>query len=341
MDLPNTEKISIIIPVYKVERYLDKCVESVLQQTYPNFEVLLIDDGSPDRCGLMCNQWAERSPLIQVIHQKNGGLADARNTGIGAATGNYYVFIDSDDYVTPDMLQKLYHALKANDADMSICSFLRVHEDGSPDPVPEDERPIRDEVLSGTDILARIHVPGKGWGLGWYYTMAWNKLYRKELFSEIRYPKGKLCEDVFVAHRLFGLCKRIACISDVCYYYLLRSGSITYKRDHKTHLHDAEGYLDRALYCYNHGLTPAASSSYWYAAILLAKAYPNAKEPEDLRKEYNETWKLFLSSSYCRQYCTAKEALQIDIISLSPALYRLTFQNSLRQKFKSAIWKLK
>ena len=335
------EKVSIIIPVYKVEPFLDKCVDSVLRQTYPNTEVILVDDGSPDRCGAMCDAWEERSPLVRVIHQKNGGLADARNTGIDAATGEYLVFIDSDDYITADMVQKLYDALKASDADMSICNFLHVFEDGTVVPELKDERPIKDEVIAGLEVLNRVHTPGEGRWLGWYYTMAWNKLYKKELFAEVRYPKGKFCEDVFIAHKLFGQCSRVACISDVCYYYLRRSGSITYDRSHQTHLHDAEGYLDRALFCFEHGLEHAASHAYWYSAILLSKAYPDREDTKELRDEFRKSFRLFRNSRHCGQNCSKKEALQIDIITFSPAFYRLVFQNPVRKNIKKILWKQK
>ena len=337
----NSEKVSIIIPVYKVEQYLDHCVESALRQTYPNFEVILVDDGSPDRCGAMCDDWAKRSPLVRVIHQENGGLADARNTGIDAATGEYLAFIDSDDYITPDMVQKLYDALTACNAEMSICNFLRVYEDGTLVPELENGLPIRDEVLSGLEIISKIHIPGKGWGFGWYYTMAWNKLYKKNLFSKVRFPKGKLCEDVFVAHYLFEQCNKVACISDVCYYYLLRSGSITFERSHQTHLNDAEGYLDRALFCQERGLFRAASHAYWYTAILLSKACPTKADAKELRDEFNEVLNCFRGNRSLRKFCTSKEKAQVALICCSPSLYRFVFQNSFRKKVKRAIWKLK
>ena len=338
MDL---ELVSVIIPVYKVEPYLDKCVETVLRQSYSNIEVWLIDDGSPDSCGLLCDHWAEKDRRIRVIHKENGGLADARNTGLDAANGDYIVFVDSDDYVASDMVEKLYKALKAGDADMSICNFLHVYENG--DPVPDlcDARPIGDEVITGQEAIIKMHTPEKGRWIGWYYSMAWNKLYKKELFSEIRYPKGKLCEDVFIAHWLFGKCNRIACISDVCYYYLRRTGRITYGRNYKTNLHDAEGYLDRALYCYDHGLYRAAGHAFWESSILLADAYPTGELGREIQDEYEETLRCFRQNIRCRKYCTAKEALQISIVNVNPALYRSIFRNSMRITMKRALRNLK
>lgn len=335
------EKVSIIIPVYKVESYLDKCVKTAVQQTYPNIEVLLIDDGSPDDCGKMCDDWAKKDSRIVVIHQENGGLADARNTGIEAATGEYLVFVDSDDYIAPDMVQKLYDALKTNDAEMSICNFLHVDERGLPVPELEHVRPITDEVISGLEVLEKMHVQTKERWFGWYYSMAWNKLYKRDLFTEIRYPKGKLCEDVFIAHKLFGICSKVACISDVCYYYVRREGSITFKRSCKTYLNDAEGYLDRAQYCYTKGLYKAAAHAYWYTAILLSDARPSKEDPEDLQNEYDDLLQSFRQLNRCQEACSPKESLQISIISRSPALYHILFRNPLRRSIKRAIWKIK
>ena len=335
------EKVSIIIPVYKVESYLDKCVETVVQQTYPNIEVLLIDDGSPDSCGKMCDEWAKKDSRIAVFHQENGGLADARNTGIEAATGEYLVFVDSDDYIAPDMVKKLYDALKTNDAEMSICNFLHVDERGLPIPELEHVRPIPDEVISGLEVLEKMHRQTKERWFGWYYSMAWNKLYKRALFAEIRYPKGKLCEDVFIAHKLFGISTRVACISDVCYFYVRREGSITFKRSCKTYLNDAEGYLDRAQYCYSKGLYKAAAHAYWYTAILLSDARPSKGDPEDLQNEYNDLLQSFRQLNRCKEACSQKDSLQISIISHSPALYHFIFRNPLRRSIKRAIWKIK
>ena len=122
--------VTVIIPVYKVERYLDACVESVVRQSYADLEILLVDDGSPDRCPALCDAWAEKDPRIKVIHRENGGLSAARNAGIDAAKGRYYSFIDSDDVVLPRFLQTLYDACEEHDAYMSLCSVEDVQEDG-------------------------------------------------------------------------------------------------------------------------------------------------------------------------------------------------------------------
>ena len=118
------ELISIIIPIYKVEEYLDECISSVINQTYTKLEIILVDDGSPDSCPKMCDDWAKKDSRIRVIHKTNGGLSDARNAGIEVATGEYIAFVDSDDYIKPDMIAKLYAALCKEEADISACGIL-------------------------------------------------------------------------------------------------------------------------------------------------------------------------------------------------------------------------
>ncbi|MBR1540013.1 MAG: glycosyltransferase [Clostridia bacterium] len=123
------ELISIIVPVYKVEKYLDKCINSIVSQTYKNLEVILVDDGSPDSCGKMCDEWTQKDTRIKVIHKENGGLSDARNFGLDCAKGKYIQFVDSDDYIEKDMIEFLYKNLKENNADISICSNYMVDEE--------------------------------------------------------------------------------------------------------------------------------------------------------------------------------------------------------------------
>ena len=164
--------VTVIIPVYKVERYLDACVESVVRQSYADLEILLVDDGSPDRCPALCDAWAEKDPRIKVIHRENGGLSAARNSGIDAAKGRYYSFIDSDDVVLPRFLQTLYDACEEHDAYMSLCSVEDVQEDGKSCDPAYFTRPTQEGVFCGKDLLNEFYTP-----YGTVYTVAWNKMY--------------------------------------------------------------------------------------------------------------------------------------------------------------------
>ena len=172
----------MIVPIYNTEKYLDRCVASILGQTYRNLEVILVDDGSPDNCPAMCDAWAEKDSRIKVIHKKNEGPDIARNMGLDAARGELIGTVDSDDYLAPDMYAKLYALLAENDADMSICEFIEVDEGGKA--IDVNDKAMPDEVLTGLEMFAKYTS-----NLGYCYS--WNKLYRAEVFRQVRF-KGHL-----------------------------------------------------------------------------------------------------------------------------------------------------
>lgn len=214
--------ISIVVPIYKVEAYLNRCVKSIVEQTYTNIEIILVDDGSPEQCPALCDAWAEKDNRIRVIHKKNGGLSDARNAGIDAATGEYILFIDSDDYIAANMCQKMIDAAEGDKSDMVICGFIWKY--------PEKEK-IQSVAAGNTTQhfsnieLLRLFFMKKTAEL----TIACNKLYRRQLFltsESIRYPVGKLHEDEFTTYRLIYEAKKITVIPDALYYYVQRSASI-------------------------------------------------------------------------------------------------------------------
>lgn len=210
-------KISIIVPVYKVEKYLDRCVKSILDQTYTDFELILVDDGSPDNCPAMCDAWAEKDNRIRVIHKENGGLSSARNAGLDIMNGEYVTFVDSDDAIRNDYLYALKYALDKNNADISIADLERLN-DG--DTVYKTNSILDVSEITGTEACDRIYSePVK-------YVTAWNKLYGKHLFDNIRFPLGKIHEDEFTTYKLYYQAKRIAVISDKLYYYYSVPGSI-------------------------------------------------------------------------------------------------------------------
>lgn len=248
--IKENELISIIVPIYNVEKYLPKCIESIMTQTYENIEIILVDDGSTDNSGLICDEYKEKDSRIVVIHKKNGGLSDARNTGTETAKGEYVGFIDSDDYIDKTMYEKLYNAIKQNDADMSICSWVRVDEDGDEIIVENESSPLKDEVINGEIALSKVLVNN-----GVFYVTAWNKLYKKDLVKKIKFPVGKIHEDEFTVHRFMHKCNKIVCISDILYFYLKRSDSITgikssdKKKELRSLINSSEAMLDRCEYC--------------------------------------------------------------------------------------------
>ena len=313
-----TALISVIIPVYMVENYLDRCVRSVVSQTYRNLEILLIDDGSPDRCGSICDEWAKRDGRIHVIHKKNGGLSDARNTGIDTSKGSYLAFVDSDDSISPDMLHHLYEAIQREHADMSICSYRYVDENGSVILKTIHDSPIRNEMLTGEEAIQRLCSP-----FYWYYVTTWNKLYRADLFSDIRFPVGKIREDEFVAHRLLGKCERIVCIPCKEYDYLQRDGSIMSSRGEQSLINCAEAFLDRAEYCRQRGFFETSAEYSYRTACRIAKLSAIPQRTPEFDRDLARLYKSFREHVYPTAGLTLKKRLKMQLIRKSPRFFLL------------------
>lgn len=210
-------KVSIIVPVYNVEKYLDRCVQSLLKQTLHDIEIILVDDESPDKCPQMCDEYAKNDTRVKVIHKKNGGLSDARNFGIHAATAKYIGFVDSDDYVALDMYEVLYNNLIKENADISMCSLYNCYSDSE----PEKQDRIDYYVLNNKELI-EIVMKAKITSV-----TAVNKLYKKSLFNNIKYPIGKLSEDAFVIIELLLEVKKGVLTTEQKYYYFHRENSIT------------------------------------------------------------------------------------------------------------------
>lgn len=209
-------EISVVVPVYKVREYLERCIDSILAQTYTSFDLILIDDGSPDDCGEICDHYKKADNRVHVIHQENQGLAEARNVGIDWALKNsdskWITFIDSDDWIHKDYLKLLYETAIRHSVDLTICNCIKTSE------FSIEEPPTNNDV--------KIFSPEDFWCFR-QYGGAWAKLYRKSHFENIRYPKGLLYEDIFVTYRLIFMQSEVAYIESPLYFYFLRDDSIT------------------------------------------------------------------------------------------------------------------
>ena len=211
--------ISVIVPIYRVEKDLPACIDSILNQTFTDFELILVDDGSPDRCPEICDETAKRDARVRVIHQANAGLSAARNAGIEIAHGEWLGFVDSDDYIAPQFYEKLYQTAQRTDADCVMCSVQNVDESGKS--IDSALMRVADEVKTGQEVLQKI-----GRDDVTPYLTAWNKLYRRKLFNTLRYPSGRQNEDVFVFAELFCQVQRAACVAEPLYFYRKRIDSI-------------------------------------------------------------------------------------------------------------------
>lgn len=208
--------VTIIIPVYNVERYLKRCVESVIHQTYNNLEIILVDDGSTDDCSNICDEYKKLDSRIKVFHKKNGGLSDARNYGLDNMSGDFVYFLDSDDYISVDAIECLMESQKTNNSDIVIGNSVIVDEN---DNISEWSCALNDENFLTKELLDRKKVPGK-------YVIACNKLYRITVFNNIRFPKSLIHEDEYILSDIVRNSKNTSTISRVTYYYFQRTNGI-------------------------------------------------------------------------------------------------------------------
>lgn len=266
--------ISIIVPIYKVEQYLQRCVDSLLKQTYENFELILVDDGSPDSCGDICDEYARQDSRIQVIHKENGGLSDARNAGMDIATGEYIVFVDSDDWVVSDYLESMLEALEETDSDICECQVYRTTGEEYTDIKMEVKPEVYDTIVALNEL---IHD-------GVFRQHVWNKLYRREVVGDIRFPKGKTNEDEFWTYQVFGRARQAVKIDDVLYCYYQRSGSIMGQGYSLKRLHALEAKVERQTYIDKNypGLSVIARLNLYFSCMYAAQMSLEHMAGEDL-----------------------------------------------------------
>lgn len=205
--------VSVIVPVYNVEKYLDKCLDSVVNQTFNNYEIIIINDGSPDNSEAIIKKFLKKYPQkIKYYKKENGGLSDARNMGILKSSGKYLMFVDSDDYIAEDMIEKLYNCIQTQNSDLAICNFIRINPAGK-EIKNYNYNPGATNLIDNKRIL--LNQP-----------TACNKMYKKELFNIMRFDVGKYYEDLRLISKLYLLCNKISFIDDFCYYYIERTNSI-------------------------------------------------------------------------------------------------------------------
>lgn len=234
--------VSVIIPVYQVEKYIRKCINSVINQTYQNIEILLIDDGSPDNSGRICDEYALKDNRVKVIHKKNEGVSSARNMGLDICCGEYIMFLDSDDYIAEDAVEKALNALVLNQSDICVFNVVLITEDGEVIDDGREANPIVNEIITADDFYKKFRE-----GNCWYYIIS-NKLYRRKIFEELRYPVGKIHEDSFVIHNIIDRSQTTVCIDDKLYYYVQTKNSIMRNAYSAKRLDDAEATLERSLF---------------------------------------------------------------------------------------------
>ena len=292
----NMDLVSVIVPVYNVESYIDICIQSILKQTYENFELILVDDGSTDKSGVICDNYSSIKN-VKVIHKVNGGLSDARNTGIGYANGKYICFIDSDDYVNKEFIATLYDMILVYGVKIAASNLAYVNSEGLCIPANTESNDI--EVMVGDEALKYLFSNDK------YSNYAWNKMYDVSLFSDLRFPIGRKMEDLGTTYALIKNAGRIAYSSRVLYYYLQREGSIL-------HTPTKDFYIDKFELSYRRYIDikkwyPDLRENYIFFVNVALDSY-NHLNNENMQISINELDKIW---DLNRSYFTPKKKLSI------------------------------
>ena len=248
--------ISVIIPVYNAESYLERCISSVITQSYKDTEIILIDDGSTDSSGEICDKWASKDNRVKTVHRENRGVAFSRNEGIKLSKGEYIAFVDSDDFIYKDMLLIMLERMETDSSDMAICNRLGVSSEDVRSERSKEYYPVENAVITKNEMFARL--ASKDFS---YYVNTWGKLYKRELFDSIEFPVGRLHEDVFVMHLIFDLCEKISCVRYAMYYRYENDESITNTYSLKR-LDVIDAYLERFEFFMEKKMKPNAAYTF-------------------------------------------------------------------------------
>lgn len=316
-----TPLISLIIPVYNARKYITQCLYSVMNQTYKNLEIIVVDDGSNDGSLDLCEEIAANDSRICLIHQENAGPSAARNIGLDNANGEYISFIDSDDYISEKMIANLYSLLVCENADMSVCNFERYDEKTKE--YSSSEIKTSDEIINSNVALERLFKPN-----ALLLVLVWNKLYKRKLWDNVRFPLGLLHEDEVVAHHILGKCKRIAITPDVLYIYRKTSGSIMERPYNITRCDRYYAFSDRALFVNRTNrkdLLWKAVDLYWkdyYENYFLFIDDPDQKR---LKQMKNTIWRMFPLLMKTHHFAGYKDVLGTFIFMFNPKIYQKIF----------------
>lgn len=318
--------ISVIVPVYKVEKYLDKCISSIVNQTYKNLEIILVDDGSPDKCPLMCDEWAKRDSRIKVVHKENGGAGQARNVGLKIANGELIAFVDSDDYISKYMYEYLVGILQ-QDIDIAECELYSAESDD----VSLDDLSATDKLTlcSKTEAM-RGNIKDKI-----FRQLIWNKLYKKEALEGVFFPEGKMIDDEFWTYRVIGNANKLVHSDKKMYVYRQHTESVMHSMTPEKRLQAIEAKYNRHVYLKSvmEELVPESSVNIWFTCMYNLQKILSCKNIDDkleIEREINRYLKkidvnirqvegikqkmwLLLSKISMKNTCRLRNCLKIGI----------------------------
>lgn len=309
--------ISIIVPVYNAESYLDRCISSICNQTYPNIEIILIDDGSKDQSLEICKRWQLKDKRVIVIHQDNQGVSASRNKGILNSKGKYILQVDSDDYISNSMIQKMYELLKKDSSDMVICDFEKGTLEGFDF---KNTSLSNNEILNSYDVLKRMYTGDHN---KLRYVVPWAKLYKRELFEHLSYPNGKIFEDIYLTHHIMNKCKKISILNENLTYYYQAPNSIMNRSYHVGKLDYLEALEDRIQFFHDKNyddLESIAYDEYLHSLIWEYSRVRDILNDQKLQKHIHSKFKEYYKKGYA-SHCYPKEnKLFLNVFNINPEL---------------------
>lgn len=316
--------ISVIVASYNIEHYLPKCIESLIGQTYSEWEMILVDDSSDDGSLAVCRKYSEKDSRIRVFCQTHGGVSKARNFGIKMAKGDYIAFVDGDDYVAKDYLKKLYFALADHHASLSICGLQCVNEDGEylAPRYKNDEVPVKVSISEAVCSL----------GSNVVFCVVWNKLYKREIFDSVQFTEGRIFEDELILHHLYGICDSIATVPEKLYYYTIRKSSKMREAFGTEKLDVLFAYMDRLDYLIANGFSDEIIAFNHGILMLYFKySYLHGKRSREYRNKLGQLHSAYVADIYHRLPPTLNSPL-LRLFTRTPffACCLMTVKNKLR-----------
>ena len=312
--------LSIIVPIYNVEKYLRNCIDSILNQTFEEFELILVNDGSPDSSLEICREYEKKDKRIIVVDKENGGLSDARNVGIDIAKGKYIGFVDSDDWVEENMYETLVYILEKYNADIAQCEYIRAENENIQ---KKEESKITERCFDRELALDNLYNE-----LTVSTVVAWNKIYKRELFYNIRYPKGKLHEDEFTTYKLIDRANKIAYINKKLYYYRDTPNSIVNSEYNIKRLDYFEALEERMKYFEkqdNKKIVAKTIIIYYFRLVECYYRDKNINDKEQIEKIIYKKLKLGYAQLIRNKNVKLRNKLKGTIFKISPSIYRKLF----------------
>ncbi|MCR2822025.1 glycosyltransferase family 2 protein [Lederbergia panacisoli] len=317
--------ISIIVPVYNVQSYLPRCINSILDQTFSDFELLLINDGSTDNSGNICDEYSKKDSRIIVIHKENGGVSSARNVGIDAAKGEYLAFIDSDDFIHQKMYEILYQIASNYSSDVVVCDFLKVQNEN----VSLHNAGYNIKHFTNIQALNELYTNNYKNAQKWVFL--WNKLYKRNLFNDVKFPDGKIYEDELVAHKILYSCQILTYIDMPFYYYLQRSGSYIGSKFSRKKFDRIYALIDRVNYfkminqqsLHDKALKHFIDVFFWYYAKAKFELHGINKDLKNLKRILNQNLINILKNPLIGW----KQKVFITLFVINPSIYQINKNN--------------